>query len=126
MLLRNRNSAIPQLQFSLVSATSSSQLENFISAIFGIFLAVESGRGSWKKIEGLKFSDRETPKSVLDKLQNSNLQFNAFYISTDGYKFPIFPASLRKDFDWASVKMSYEPFGTMNTAMIHITAPIGK
>jgi hypothetical protein len=79
-----------------------------------------------KKIEGLKFSDRETPKSVLDKLQNSNLQFNAFYISTDGYKFPIFPASLRKDFDWASVKMSYEPFGTMNTAMIHITAPIGK
>jgi len=79
-----------------------------------------------KKIEGLKFSDRETPKSVLDKLQSSNLQFNAFYISSDGYKFPIFPASLRKDFDWGSIKMSYEPFGPMNTAMIHITSPIGK
>lgn len=79
-----------------------------------------------KKIEGLKFSERETPKSVLDKLQSSNLQFNAFYISSDGYKFPIFPASLRKNFDWGSIKMSYEPFGPMNTAMIHITAPIGK
>ncbi len=49
MLLRNRNSAILQSQFFLMSATSSPQLENFISAIFGIFLAVESGRGSWKK-----------------------------------------------------------------------------
>ena len=79
-----------------------------------------------KKIEGLKFSERETPKSVLDKLQSSNLQFNAFYISSEGYKFPIFPASLKKDFDWGSVKMSYEPTGPMKTAMIHITTPIGK
>ena len=78
------------------------------------------------ELKGLKFSDRETPKSVLDKLQTSNLQFNAFYISSEGYKFPIFPASLRKDFDWGSIKMSYEPTGPMNTAMIHITAPIGK
>jgi hypothetical protein len=39
-------SAIPQSQFFLMSATSSPQLESFISAIFGIFLAVESGRGS--------------------------------------------------------------------------------
>jgi hypothetical protein len=46
MLLRNCNSAIPQLQFFLMSATSSPQLESFISAIFGIFLAVESGWGS--------------------------------------------------------------------------------
>jgi hypothetical protein len=46
MLLRNRNSAISQSQFFLMSATSSPQLENFISAIFGIFLAVESSRGS--------------------------------------------------------------------------------
>jgi hypothetical protein len=44
MLLRNRNSAIPQSQLFLKSATSSQQLESFItSAIFGIFLAVESG-----------------------------------------------------------------------------------
>jgi hypothetical protein len=41
MLLRNRNSAIPQLPFFLKSATSSPQLERFTSAIFGIFLAVE-------------------------------------------------------------------------------------
>jgi hypothetical protein len=79
-----------------------------------------------KKIEGLKFSDRETTKSVLDRLQTSNLQFNAFYISSEGYKFPIFPASIRKNFDWGSVKMSYEPTGPMKTAMIHITAPVGK
>jgi hypothetical protein len=46
MLLRNRNSEIPQSQYFLMSTTSSPQLENFISAIFGIFLAVESGRGS--------------------------------------------------------------------------------
>ncbi len=41
-------SAIPQSQFYLMSATSSPQLESFISAIFGIFLAMESGRGLWK------------------------------------------------------------------------------
>ncbi len=43
MLLRNRNrnSAIPQLQFFLKPATSSPQLENFTSAIFGMFLALE-------------------------------------------------------------------------------------
>ncbi len=79
-----------------------------------------------KKIEGLKFSDRETPKSVLDKLQSSNLQFNAFYISSDGYKFPIFPASLRKDFDWGSIKMSYDALGQMKTGMIHVTVPISN
>jgi hypothetical protein len=39
MLLRNRNSAIPQLQFFLKPAMSSPQLESFTSAIFGIFLA---------------------------------------------------------------------------------------
>jgi hypothetical protein len=33
-----------QRNFFLISATSSSQLENFICAIFCIFLAVESGR----------------------------------------------------------------------------------
>ncbi len=43
--------AIPQSQFFLMSATSNPQLESFISAIFGIFLAVESGCGSWKKLE---------------------------------------------------------------------------
>jgi hypothetical protein len=43
MLLRNRNSAIPQSQFFLMSATSNPQLESFISAIFGILLTVESG-----------------------------------------------------------------------------------
>jgi hypothetical protein len=53
MLLRNRNSAIPQSQFSLLSATSNPQLESFTSAIFGIFLAVESGR-FMKKIRGKK------------------------------------------------------------------------
>ncbi len=37
MLLRNRNSAIPQLQFFLKSATSSQQPESFTSAISGIF-----------------------------------------------------------------------------------------
>jgi hypothetical protein len=41
MLLRNRNSAIPQSQFFLKSATSSPQLESFTSAIFGMILAVE-------------------------------------------------------------------------------------
>jgi hypothetical protein len=46
ILLRNRNSAIPQSQFFLMSATSSPQLESFISATFVIFLAVEFGRGS--------------------------------------------------------------------------------
>jgi hypothetical protein len=44
MLLRN--SAIPQSQFFLMSTISSAQLESFISAIFGIFLVVESGWGS--------------------------------------------------------------------------------
>jgi hypothetical protein len=44
MLLRNCNSAIPQSQFFLMFATSGPQLESFISAIFGIFLAMES---SW-------------------------------------------------------------------------------
>ena len=46
MLLRNRNSAIPQSQFFLMSATSSPQLESFISAIFGTFWAAKSGWGS--------------------------------------------------------------------------------
>jgi hypothetical protein len=46
MLLRNRNSAIPQSQFFLMSATSNPQLESFISAIFDILLTMESGRGS--------------------------------------------------------------------------------
>jgi hypothetical protein len=41
MLLRNHNSAIPQLQFFLKSATSSPQPESFTSAISGIFLAAE-------------------------------------------------------------------------------------
>ncbi len=51
MLLRNRNSAIPQSQFYLKSATSSPQLESFNSAIFGIFLAVESGQFMEQKSE---------------------------------------------------------------------------
>ncbi len=50
MLFRNRNSQIPQSQFFLMSATSSMQLESFISTIFGIFLAMESGR-FMKKME---------------------------------------------------------------------------
>jgi hypothetical protein len=41
MLLRNRNSAIPQSQFLVKPATSSPQLDCFTSAIFCIFLAVE-------------------------------------------------------------------------------------
>jgi hypothetical protein len=41
MLLRNRNSAIPQSQFFLKPATLNQQLESFTSAIFGIFLALE-------------------------------------------------------------------------------------
>jgi hypothetical protein len=48
MLLRNRNSAIPQSQFFLKSATC------FNSAIFGIFFAMESGRFMEKKIGGKK------------------------------------------------------------------------
>jgi hypothetical protein len=51
MLLRNRNSAIPQSQFLLESATSSPQLESFTSAIFGAFLAVKFGRFMEKKSE---------------------------------------------------------------------------
>jgi hypothetical protein len=38
---RNRNSAILQSQFFLKPATSSPQLESFTTAIFGIFLALE-------------------------------------------------------------------------------------
>jgi hypothetical protein len=53
MLLRNRNSAILQSQFFLKSATSSSQLKSFTFAIFGIFLAMESGR-FMKKQSGVK------------------------------------------------------------------------
>jgi hypothetical protein len=54
MLLRNRNSATatPQSQYFLKSTTSNLQLESFTSAIFGIFLAVESGRFMQKKIGG--------------------------------------------------------------------------
>ncbi len=95
--------------------------------IFHPDLDIKYGIGghSFNSADG-KFSDRETPKSVLDKLQSSNLQFNAFYISSDGYKFPIFPASLRKDFNWGSIKMSYDALGQMKTGMIHITVPISN
>ncbi len=59
MLLRNRNSAIPQLQFFLKSVTSSPQLELFTSAIFGIFSAVEDIerilKGQEYKIFGFRF-----------------------------------------------------------------------
>jgi hypothetical protein len=51
MLLRNRNTAIPQSEFFLKSATSSPQLESFNSVIFGIFSAVESGQIMEKKSE---------------------------------------------------------------------------
>ncbi len=61
MLLRNRNSAIPQSQFFLISTTSSPQLESFISTIFGIFLAVESDWGSWKKKIGVTKSRATVP-----------------------------------------------------------------
>ena len=105
---------------SIILSEQKTTPQKVFNDIEGIKVLVKS------ELKGLKFSDRETPKSVLEKLQNSNLQFNAFYISSEGYKFPIFPASLRKDFDWGSVKMSYEPTGPMNTAMIHITAPIGN
>ncbi len=54
MLLRNRNSAIPQSQFFLKSATSSPQLGSFNSAIFGLFLAVGSGRFMEKQSGGIK------------------------------------------------------------------------
>jgi hypothetical protein len=46
LLLRNRNSAIPQSQFFLKSATSKLHFRNF-----GIFLAVQSGRYMKKKLE---------------------------------------------------------------------------
>jgi hypothetical protein len=46
MLLGNHNSAIPQSQFFLKSATSSPQLESFTFAIFGIFLTLQ-----WLEIE---------------------------------------------------------------------------
>jgi hypothetical protein len=41
MLLRNRNSEIPQSQFFLKSATSSPQFVSFTSAVSCIFLAAE-------------------------------------------------------------------------------------
>jgi hypothetical protein len=53
MFLHNRNSAFPQSQIFLMSATSSPQLESFISAIFGILMAMESTRFK-KKIGGKK------------------------------------------------------------------------
>jgi hypothetical protein len=53
MLLRNRNSAIPQSQFFLKSSTSNLQLESFTSAIFGIFLLLNPV-DSFKKIRGKK------------------------------------------------------------------------
>jgi hypothetical protein len=56
MLLHNRNSAIPQLQFFLKSATSNLQLESFTSVSFGIFLAVEFGRFKKKKLEVKNFT----------------------------------------------------------------------
>ncbi len=74
MLLRNRNSAIPQTQFVFESAISSPQLQSFTSAIFGAFLAVKSDRFMKKKIWGKKFHatvplrqffvSRETDSSV--------------------------------------------------------------
>jgi hypothetical protein len=54
MLLRNFNSAIPQSQLILKSATLNPQLESFTSVIFGIFLARESSQFK-KKIEVRKF-----------------------------------------------------------------------
>ncbi len=52
MLLRKCNSAIPQSQFFLKSATLNPQLESFTSAIFGIFLARESSLFMNKLIGG--------------------------------------------------------------------------
>jgi hypothetical protein len=54
MLLRNRNSAIPQSQFFFNSATLNPQLESFTSEIFGIFLAMESCLFMNKKTGGKK------------------------------------------------------------------------
>jgi hypothetical protein len=51
MLLRNRNSAIASF---LEVATLNPQLESFTFTIFGIFLAMESGRFMKKKFEGKK------------------------------------------------------------------------
>ncbi len=79
MLLRNRNSAIPQSQFFLMSATSSLQLESFISAIFGIFLAVESGWGSFLKIGGKK-SHATVPLRQVSGFQR-NRQFKKYLLS---------------------------------------------
>jgi hypothetical protein len=51
MLLRNRNSAIA---IFFKSATLNPQLESLTSAIFGIFLTMESGLFMNKKIGGKK------------------------------------------------------------------------
>jgi hypothetical protein len=56
MLLRNRNTAIPQSQFFFKSTTLNPQVESFTSAIFGIFLAKESSLFMNTKIGGNKIS----------------------------------------------------------------------
>jgi hypothetical protein len=55
----------PQLQFFLKYATLNPQLESFTSAIFGIFLTMESGLFMTKKIGGKKSHATDPLRQVL-------------------------------------------------------------
>lgn len=67
-----------------------------------------------KKFNTIKFDETETPETFFDKLNKSNVGVNAFYIESEGYKFPIEPVFVNVPFKSGKLRFSFEPFNREN------------
>jgi hypothetical protein len=90
MSLRNHNSAIPQSQIFLKSATSSPQLESFTSAIVGRFLAWSSLKSYiflpsgvfcyWEDVKGAVAREFQIQKKIGGQKSRATVPLRQFFV----------------------------------------------
>jgi hypothetical protein len=62
----------------------------------------------------------------MSKIKNSPFKITSFYITNEGYHFPIFPASFTLEGEGKSITLSAEPFNNVNgVTMLKLTKSLG-
>ena len=78
---------------------------------------------------GINFNNNETDKSFIEKLEdlNSKVGVSGFYIQSEGWKFPIFPAYANIPTKAGNFRISFEPIDQENGKyLLKWTKTIGK
>ena len=63
---------------------------------------------------GIDFGKEETDKSFINKINDANVGVSGFYIQSQGWKFPIFPAYANIPTRKGNFRVSFEPLDPEN------------